>query len=60
MKPFLSKAALLALSIMPFTALASHWSYEGEGSPEHWGSLNEEYKTCQAGMNQSPLILIPR
>ena len=55
MKPFLSKAALLALSIMSFTAMASHWSYEGEGSPEHWGSLNEEYKTCQAGMNQSPI-----
>lgn len=55
MKPFLSKAALLALSIMPFTAMASHWSYEGEGSPEHWSSLNEEYKTCQAGMNQSPI-----
>ena len=55
MKPFLSKAALLALSIMPFTAMASHWSYEGEGSPEHWSALNEEYKTCQAGMNQSPI-----
>ncbi|MEB0952423.1 carbonic anhydrase [Citrobacter sedlakii] len=51
----LSKAALLALSIMPFTALASHWTYEGEGAPELWGTLSEEYKTCQTGMNQSPV-----
>lgn len=55
MKHTLSKAALLALSIMPFTAMASHWSYEGEGSPEHWGALSEEYKTCQTGMYQSPI-----
>ncbi|AUZ63608.1 TPA: carbonic anhydrase family protein [Citrobacter amalonaticus] len=55
MNPFLSKATLLALSIMSSTAMASHWSYEGEGSPEHWGALSEEYKTCQTGMNQSPI-----
>ncbi|CAH5584716.1 Carbonic anhydrase [Klebsiella oxytoca] len=55
MKTSLGKAALLALSMMPVTVFASHWSYEGEGSPEHWGALNEEYKTCQNGMNQSPI-----
>ena len=55
MKTTLGKAALLALSMMPVTVFASHWSYEGEGSPEHWGALNEEYKTCQNGMNQSPI-----
>lgn len=55
MKTTFGKAALLALSIMPAAAMASHWSYEGEGSPEHWGSLSEEYKTCQTGMNQSPI-----
>ena len=55
MKTTLGKAALLALSMMTVTVFASHWSYEGEGSPEHWGALNEEYKTCQNGMNQSPI-----
>lgn len=55
MKTSLGKAALLAFSIMPVTVLASHWGYEGEGSPEHWGSLGEEFKTCQTGMNQSPI-----
>lgn len=57
MKTTLGKAALLALSMMPVTVFASHWSYEGEGSPEHWGALNEEYKTCQNGMNQSPIYI---
>lgn len=55
MKTTLGKAILLALSIMPVTVFASHWSYEGEGSPEHWGTLSEENKTCQTGMNQSPI-----
>lgn len=55
MKLFSGKAVFLALGMLPFTAMASHWSYEGEGSPEHWAELNGEYKTCQKGMNQSPI-----
>nr|BBI97386.1 carbonic anhydrase [Enterobacter asburiae] len=49
------KAALLALSMISASAFASHWSYEGEGSPQHWGEMDEAYKTCQSGMNQSPI-----
>ena len=45
MKATFSKVAILVLSIMPVTVFASHWSYEGKGSPEHWGALSEEYKT---------------
>ena len=55
MTPFIGKAATLALSIVSASAYASHWSYEGEGAPEHWGALDEAYKTCQSGMNQSPV-----
>lgn len=55
MTPFIGKAAILALSIASASAYASHWSYEGEGAPEHWGALDEAYKTCQSGMNQSPV-----
>ena len=51
----LHKAALLALCIMPTLTFASHWSYEGKDSPEHWSQLSDEYKTCQQGMNQSPI-----
>ncbi|MNC25836.1 Carbonic anhydrase precursor [compost metagenome] len=49
------KVALLALCIMSASAYASHWSYEGEGAPEHWGELDQTWKTCQNGMNQSPI-----
>jgi len=55
MKTTFGKAALLALSIIPVTSFASHWGYVGEGAPEHWGALSEENKTCQTGMNQSPI-----
>ncbi|MHA1036779.1 carbonic anhydrase [Enterobacter ludwigii] len=55
MTHFTGKAALFALSIISASACASHWSYEGEGAPEHWGELDEAYKTCQSGMNQSPI-----
>lgn len=55
MIPFIGKAALVALCMTSVSAYASHWSYEGEGSPEHWGELDDAYKTCQSGMNQSPV-----
>ncbi|ELE9246678.1 carbonic anhydrase family protein [Enterobacter kobei] len=55
MKHITGKAALIALSMISASTFASHWSYEGEGSPEHWGELDEAYKTCQNGMNQSPI-----
>ena len=34
---------------------ASHWAYEGEGGPEHWGDLKAEYRACGAGRQQSPI-----
>lgn len=34
-----------------------HWSYEGDGSPEHWAALKEDYKTCGTGTEQSPIDL---
>lgn len=51
------KAALLALgmSMLPAAAFAAHWGYEGGESPEHWGEVDDAYKICQTGMNQSPV-----
>ncbi|EXI73574.1 MAG: Carbonic anhydrase precursor [Candidatus Accumulibacter sp. SK-11] len=36
-------------------ARQQHWSYEGDGGPEHWGSLKPEYALCASGMRQSPI-----
>ncbi|MGK5087592.1 carbonic anhydrase family protein [Bdellovibrionota bacterium FG-2] len=34
-----------------------HWSYEGEGGPEHWGELDPKFQTCGQGGEQSPINL---
>ena len=34
---------------------ALHWSYEGQGGPEHWSELGDEFKTCTTGQYQSPI-----
>jgi len=38
-------------------AHASHWSYGGEGGPEHWGELAPENRACAIGGQQSPIDL---
>ncbi len=32
-----------------------HWGYEGEGGPEHWGTMKKEYLACGEGTQQSPI-----
>jgi len=32
-----------------------HWSYEGEGGPSRWGSLQPDFATCAKGQRQSPI-----
>lgn len=34
---------------------SSHWSYEGETSPEHWGEIDPAYSACVNGSEQSPI-----
>ena len=34
-----------------------HWSYDGEGGPEHWAELRPEYATCGKGQRQSPIAI---
>lgn len=55
MKMRLVRSLLIAAGLTPVLALASHWSYEGHASPEHWGELSNEFKECQTGKNQSPI-----
>ncbi|HOY76574.1 MAG TPA: carbonic anhydrase [Hyphomonadaceae bacterium] len=35
----------------------AHWSYGGEGGPEHWAELAPDNKACSAGFQQSPIDL---
>ncbi|MEI2265317.1 carbonic anhydrase [Erwinia sp. CGal63] len=50
-------ALLLAcLTALPVWAKpAIHWAYEGQGSPEHWGELGDEFQICKKGQYQSPI-----
>ncbi|NUF27686.1 carbonic anhydrase [Gilliamella sp. ESL0254] len=49
-------AALMVTSLScAATEPAPHWGYEGENSPENWGSLSPEFSTCETGKNQSPI-----
>ncbi|MCA0176199.1 MAG: carbonic anhydrase family protein [Proteobacteria bacterium] len=34
---------------------APHWSYQGEGAPEHWAELSPEFALCATGQRQSPI-----
>lgn len=36
----------------------SHWSYNGENDPSHWGDLNSEFLTCKTGYYQSPINMV--
>lgn len=35
------------------------WGYEGEIAAANWGSLSEAWEVCSAGLEQSPIDLIP-
>jgi carbonic anhydrase len=51
----ITAAALLAAPA--FANSGSHWTYEGEEGPEHWGDLSADYGTCATGTQQSPIDL---
>lgn len=34
-----------------------YWSYEGETGPAHWGELSADFKSCQLGLQQTPIDL---
>lgn len=35
----------------------THWSYDGEEGPDHWGDLGSANETCGVGTEQSPIDL---
>ncbi len=36
-------------------AAHSHWSYEGESGPAHWGEVSPDFEACSRGKSQSPI-----
>ena len=53
-----SVTALALASVAPRTQAqhaSAHWEYEGADGPTHWGTLDNAYRKCSAGTNQSPI-----
>ena len=40
------------------TIAPTHWTYEGEEGPAHWGDLDPTYATCASGQTQSPIDIV--
>lgn len=51
-------AALFLALVGAVTAEDTRWSYKGEEGPEHWGELEDGFKLCETGWNQSPIDLV--
>jgi len=56
----LAVATLAALSLQMSACVeekghSTHWGYDGDTGPEHWGSLSEDYAACSTGTQQSPV-----
>lgn len=45
---------ILLLAFSAFSC-SKQWAYDGRVAPDKWGDLNEEFKFCKIGYNQSPI-----
>lgn len=58
MKVWVAVSSLVVSIFLNNIAAASggtHWAYEGQEGPEHWGDLNHDYALCKDGQKQSPI-----
>jgi carbonic anhydrase len=57
----LCRVSAQAFAEEPAHALAGsaspHWSYEGEAGPARWGELSPAFRSCELGLEQSPIDL---
>ncbi len=54
---FMFLVSLMTPAFLMAADQATHWSYEGEEGPEHWGDISADYHMCRDGRNQSPIDL---
>src|SRR5689334_14406607 len=53
-------AAACAIAPSIHAAGATHWSYAGHSDAAHWADLDEGFKTCRLGRNQSPIDIVTK
>lgn len=46
---------LFLIFLLLITSCKKNWSYEGSTSSQHWSELDEKFKFCKIGYNQSPI-----
>lgn len=49
---------LIAISLIIIISTSSckkEWSYKGSNNPNNWGNIDEKFKFCKIGYNQSPI-----
>ena len=57
-KVWMTRALVITVLLCPLSAEAqwrTPWSYDGAKGPDHWGALDSDYATCNAGHAQSPI-----
>ena len=55
---FLVAVMLFSCAGMLAASEGTHWDYDGQEGPKHWGTLAEKYFMCAEGHNQSPINLV--
>jgi carbonic anhydrase len=50
-------SGMMISSSPAFAGETAKWSYTGHKGPEYWGELDEAFKACTEGKNQSPINL---
>jgi carbonic anhydrase len=56
--PLLVSAFAIVVSSSQASSGGTHWTYEGEHGPEHWGDLSPDFVQCKVGVNQSPINIV--
>lgn len=48
----------IILFLLSSCSTGNHWKYFGVDSPDDWGKITSEFKSCELGHHQSPIDLV--